>query len=147
MLISIWRILEMIIKEATTQTELFMCMQVRGRVFIDEQHVSSAEEIDEEDRTCRHFIAIIDGNPVATMRAIKHDTYTKLGRICVLREYRKQHIGETLVNYVMQDIKGEFHLGAQLQAIGFYERLGFTCYGEEFMDANIPHRMMKKEVI
>ena len=34
-------------------------------------------------------------------------------------------------------------LGAQLDALGFYERLGFTAYGDVFDDAGIDHRMME----
>ena len=33
-------------------------------------------------------------------------------------------------------------LGSQTHAIGFYERLGFTATGPEYMDAGIPHRDM-----
>ena len=35
-------------------------------------------------------------------------------------------------------------LGAQLQAIGFYERLGFVPEGDVFDDAGIPHRQMRR---
>lgn len=136
----------MIIKEAKNQKDYFMCMKVRGQVFVDEQHVKSEIEIDALDQTCRHFLVIIDNQPVAAMRAIEHEDHTKLGRICVLKEYRHQGIGEQLVHHVMQLIKGEFHLGAQLHALAFYEHLGFISYGDEFIEADIPHIMMKKEV-
>jgi len=33
-------------------------------------------------------------------------------------------------------------LGAQLHAIEFYERLGYTPRGDVFLDANMPHRWM-----
>ncbi len=33
-------------------------------------------------------------------------------------------------------------LGAQTHALGFYERLGFTATGPEYLDAGIPHRDM-----
>ena len=33
-------------------------------------------------------------------------------------------------------------LGAQTHALGFYEHLGFTAFGDEFDDAGIPHREM-----
>jgi predicted GNAT family N-acyltransferase len=36
--------------------------------------------------------------------------------------------------------------GAQLQAISFYEKLGYQCYGDEFMDAGIAHRHMEKTI-
>jgi predicted GNAT family N-acyltransferase len=35
-------------------------------------------------------------------------------------------------------------LSAQTQAIGFYERLGYTAHGEEFDDAGLPHVWMTK---
>lgn len=136
----------MIIKEAKNQKDFFMCMKVRGQVFVDEQHVKSEIEIDVLDQICRHFLVIIDNQPVAAMRAVEHEDYTKLGRICVLKEYRHQGIGEQLVHHVTQLIKGEFRLGAQLHALAFYEHLGFISYGDEFIEADIPHIMMKKEV-
>jgi predicted GNAT family N-acyltransferase len=36
----------------------------------------------------------------------------------------------------------QVHLNAQVKAIEFYERLGFTAEGPEFMDAGIAHRHM-----
>ena len=33
-------------------------------------------------------------------------------------------------------------LGAQVHALGFYERLGFEPVGPVYMDAGIPHRDM-----
>ena len=38
-------------------------------------------------------------------------------------------------------------LGAQLQALPFYEKLGYTAEGQEFIDAGIPHREMIKNLI
>ena len=35
-------------------------------------------------------------------------------------------------------------LGAQTHAIGFYEKLGFTAFGPEYLDAGIPHRDMDR---
>lgn len=136
----------MIIKEAKNQKDFFMCMKVRGQVFVDEQHVKSEIEIDDLDQTCRHFLIMIDDQPVAAMRADSHENYTKLGRICVLKKYRHQGIGEQLVHYVTHLIKGEFRLGAQLHALAFYEHLGFISYGDEFIEAAIVHIMMKKVV-
>jgi predicted GNAT family N-acyltransferase len=40
----------------------------------------------------------------------------------------------------------EVLLGAQLTAIAFYERLGYVVEGEEFLDARIRHRWMRKVI-
>ena len=37
-------------------------------------------------------------------------------------------------------------LGAQMHAMGFYKSNGYEEYGEEFLDANIPHMNMKKTI-
>jgi len=35
-------------------------------------------------------------------------------------------------------------LGAQIHALGFYERLGYAAYGPEFDDAGMPHRATRR---
>jgi predicted GNAT family N-acyltransferase len=37
-------------------------------------------------------------------------------------------------------------LAAQLQAIGFYERLGYVARGDVFLDAGIEHRWMDADL-
>jgi ElaA protein len=36
------------------------------------------------------------------------------------------------------------YLGSQSHATGFYEKLGFVIEGDEFLDAGIPHRHMRR---
>jgi ElaA protein len=38
----------------------------------------------------------------------------------------------------------EARLGSQSHATGFYEKLGFVVEGDEFLDAGIPHRRMRR---
>ena len=38
------------------------------------------------------------------------------------------------------------YLGAQVTAVPFYERLGYRVFGEPFVEAGIPHRLMEKTV-
>lgn len=49
-------------KKASSQKDFFMCMEVRGLVFNDEQHVPSHIQIDQIDQTCLHYLAIEDQN-------------------------------------------------------------------------------------
>lgn len=37
-------------------------------------------------------------------------------------------------------------ISAQVQAMKFYENLGFIKYGDLFLEANIPHYKMKKNL-
>ena len=68
----------------------------------------------------------------------------KPGRIAVLREYRKQHLGARLMEELLKKAEElgarELHIGAQVQAQGFYEKFGFhTCGEPVYMDVHIPH--------
>jgi len=59
-------------------------------------------------------------------------------------------LGSRIVNFLEDKAQAQglrrVYLGAQLQAISFYEKLGYRCYGDEFMDAGIAHRYMEKTI-
>jgi ribosomal protein S18 acetylase RimI-like enzyme len=38
----------------------------------------------------------------------------------------------------------EVHLHARAQVVGFYERCGYACQGEPFLEVGIPHRLMRR---
>ena len=117
---------------------------VRRIVFIEEQHVPEALELDESDRICHHvLVRDADNKPVGTGR-IGPDG--RIGRMAVLKEYRGQGVGSALLaallDYARQEQYDAVYLHAQLDAIPFYENHGFIANGETFMDAGIPHRTM-----
>ena len=117
--------------------------KIRRLVFIEEQHVPEELEWDEEDNTSTHFIVTIDNKAVATAR-LKPDG--QIGRMAVLAEYRNQGIGHQLLDFVLQHAVSsglkQVYLHAQVTAIPFYEKQGFTATGDIFYEANIPHREM-----
>ena len=117
---------------------------VRRAVFIEEQHVPKALELDEADKTCHHVLATnADNQPIGTGR-IGPDGH--IGRMAVLKEYRRQGVGSALLaallDYARQEQYSNVYLHAQLSAIPFYEKHGFVAEGEEFIDAGIAHRNM-----
>ena len=63
--------------------------------------------------------------------------------MAVLPEYRGMGIGAKMLEAIMDcgRAKGitDFHLSAQITAIGFYRKMGFKAYGEEFLEAGIRH--------
>ena len=88
--------------------------------------------------------------PVATGRLYFDGAKLFIGRICVLREYRGQAIGDLMMRMMILrgfDFAREIYLHAQQQAQGFYERYGFQVQGEPFLEEGAPHVLMvlKKE--
>ncbi len=109
-----------------------------------EQKVPVEEEIDGLDPEAYHFIARDkQGRPAGTARLLPSG---QLGRMAVLKPYRGQGLGSALLQFVVswhrQRSLPQLFLHAQLQAIPFYRRLGFSEQGPEFLDAGIAHREM-----
>ena len=143
---------QMKIRKIETQDQLEIAKQIRTKVFVEEQKVDPSLEYDEYDSIDRsdvfHILAMINNEAVATLRLIKEGKTLKVGRVAVLKDYRKQGIGMKIMHYAEKyACNNGFEtlvLGAQLQAIPFYEANGYVAYGDIYMDADIEHRMMKK---
>ena len=120
---------------------------VRKQVFMDEQGFST--ELDETDKIATHVILYDNDKPIATGRIYQENDEYHIGRICVLQAYRKNHLA-SIVMQTLEEIgfkqTDTIYLSAQLQAKGFYEKLGYLAYGDEYMDEHCPHIMMKKEL-
>lgn len=125
------------------------CLQIRRVVFIAEQNVPEAEELDGLDALCTHFLARAAGVPVGTARLrMADDGRAKAQRVAVLKEWRGLGLGQALMAAVEAAARErgatEVVLAAQVSAIPFYERIAYAAWGDEFMDAGIPHRWMKR---
>lgn len=127
-------------------------LNIRYKVFVKEQHVPVEVETDELEDKSHHLVLYENQKPVGTARIYhRGDGIYKIQRVAVLKEARKQGIGARLIKECELQIKKlqgiQITLGAQLQALPFYENLGYTAEGPEFMDAGIPHREMTKNLI
>ncbi len=83
---------------------------------------------------------------MGTARLVLEGENAKIGRMAVLRRFRNKGIGRILLKRVLAyskkyKVKLVF-LNAQVLVIGFYEKMGFRCVGNRFMEAGIPHRRM-----
>ena len=126
--------------------DIATCRALRRAVFIEEQGVSEADELDDLDGVAVHLLAIVDGRPMGSARIIPGEGYGKIGRVCVLAEARGTGLGAALMREAVQECRRlglkTARLGAQTHALGFYEALGFEAVGPVFDDAGIPHREM-----
>jgi len=89
---------------------------------------------------------------VATGRFRKTDKGIKIERIATLNQYRGKGYATELIKYLMavaQNAYGEancFYLHAQVSVKPLYEKLGFTAYGNTFIEADIVHQAMEKTI-
>nr|WP_062492695.1 GNAT family N-acetyltransferase [Paenibacillus sp. 32O-W] len=142
------------VMRAATLEQLQQCLAIREEVFVKEQGVDPAIEIDRYDDSplaCVHMLLTVEGQPAATGRIIRYEERTaKLQRIAVLPEYRGIGAGRRLVEAMEEqawrDGFRRIVLDAQCHAEPFYVKLGYrTVSDEPFLDAGIPHVRMTKE--
>ena len=121
---------------------------IRESVFVDEQGISAEIDFDGLDATAVHALAYLNDNAVGTGRMLADG---HIGRIAILKEYRGQKVGSKIVcSFIDEAVKKDYrrvYLGSQKHANEFYQRLGFTAYGEEFIDAGIVHISMEKVLV
>lgn len=122
--------------------------KVRIEVFVIEQNVPIELEWDEGDEVSIHAVAYDEqGQPVATGRLLPDG---HIGRMAVSQSQRGQGIGKqvliTLLEHARQLGHTELVLHAQTHAVPFYEREGFVVEGEEFIEADMPHRLMRRRL-
>lgn len=127
--------------------DIATCRTLRRRVFIEEQGVSEADEMDGKDDQAIHLLATVDGVPMGSARLLVAGEVGKIGRVCVLPEARGTGLGAAVMEAAIAELRRQSgvtkaKLGAQTHALGFYERLGFVAEGPVYDDAGIPHRDM-----
>jgi predicted GNAT family N-acyltransferase len=122
-------------------------MALREEVFIREQLVPADLERDEFDPRSRHVVAIGDNRPIGTGR-LTPDGH--IGRMAVLRSWRRMGVGSALLTRLLDVARDlgvrRVMLNAQLQALPFYLCHGFEPEGDEFLEAGIRHRSMRRIV-
>ncbi|WP_170008702.1 GNAT family N-acetyltransferase [Bacillus fonticola] len=137
-------------KHVTNSTELAQVFEIRTAVFIEEQGTPAEDEFDEYEQTAEHILVYDDNEPVASGRLRVVDGVGKLERICVVASHRKHGFGkvvvETLENMTKEKGLSKAKLHGQTQAEDFYKRLGYVTASDVFMEDNIPHVLMIKNM-
>ncbi len=125
---------------------------LRIEVFCKEQGVPEENEFDDYDLKVAHLVIFSEGEAVATGRNIPYgENEVKIGRIAVKKDKRKLGLGAKIVKELIRKAQEDgakcIHLGAQTQALGFYEKCGFKKVGtSEYLEENIPHYEMYLEL-
>lgn len=124
--------------------------RIREQVFIKEQGFEN--EFDQTDEQAVHIVVFSGEQAAGTGRVYWDDALDSwvIGRVAVLPEYRKLRIGVEILSCLEDWLKQKgaktVMISAQCQARGFYEKCGYTAFGESYLDEGCPHIRMKKEL-
>ncbi|ADC87912.1 MULTISPECIES: GNAT family N-acetyltransferase [Staphylococcus] len=139
----------MIFKIVTNKAMLTDCFNIRKTVFVEEQGVPLAHELDAFEDDCTHVIGYDhQGKPIACGRFRNDNTSVKVERIAVIKSYRRTGVGKKLMLAIEQFIHEQGYsyvtLHAQIHAKPFYKLLGYSTVGQPFMEEQIEHIKMEK---
>lgn len=127
-----------------------LIQEIRLQVFVAEQGFLREEEFDRFDELAYHVLALnAEGKACGTGRLYEdflHHDSARIGRMAVLPEARRTGCGRAILLHLIEHAKAlgfrRIVLSAQEQAIGFYQRMGFTPTGPHYLDAHVPHQDM-----
>jgi predicted GNAT family N-acyltransferase len=115
------------------------CLEVRKKVFREEQQWAADDEIDEHEETSIHFLALINGQPAGTARFRIHKGMIKFERVATLPGFRGRGVGSQVILKMLEEIDSHYPdylpiMHAQMHASGFYEKLGWIIVSEPFIE-------------
>lgn len=136
------------------EESLKQCLKVREEVFVVEKGVSKGIEVDEHDcldKLCDHFLIKYQNNNVGTIRCL-HTTgdIIRVQRFCFLKEQRGIGLGKTVMKYIENYYKKlgikTIEMDAKYEVHGFYEKCGYSKTSDVFLEVNIEHIKMMKNL-
>jgi predicted GNAT family N-acyltransferase len=119
---------------------------VRHAVFVVEQGVPETIERDGRDASCVHVLAFDSSGAAVGTARMTEDGH--VGRMAVLKTHRREGVGRAMLDALVERAweKGmeSVCLNAQLYAVPFYTKAGFTQKSAVFYEASMPHVSMEK---
>src|SRR5687767_2234827 len=89
------------IRRVSSDRQMAQAFAIRLRVFVKEQGVPEDIELDRDDRRAIHFLAVAPAQTLGTARLVKHGHSAKIGRMAVLKSYRRKGIGKKLLMHAI----------------------------------------------
>jgi predicted GNAT family N-acyltransferase len=138
------------IRRVASDEELAAALELRHRVFCEEQGVPKREELDGRDADALHLVAVRDGVVLGTCRLLFVDRTVQFSRLAVDPAARREGLATLLLREADRESRARHArrivLHAQTYARALYERDGYEPRGRRFVEAGIEHVAMEKRL-
>ena len=130
-----------------TASEVYQILHLRSEVFVVEQDCVYLDP-DDKDASAIHVLGYYGAEFAAYSRILPPGKeFVHIGRVIVKEKFRGKELGRHLMKFSMHKARSIFQspiqLAAQSYLRDFYESLGFTQIGEEYLLDGIPHMDMQ----
>ena len=138
--------------EELNKAELYQIIQLRIAIFIVEQNCPYPD-LDDMDQDAQHMWIEDAGEIVCYLRvnpAGSRFTEPSLGRIVTKKSHRNHGLAEKLIkkaiDLVCEKESKAIRISAQCYLEKYYEKFGFLKASEEYLEDDIPHIEMLRNV-
>ena len=136
-------------RAALAREEVDAALELRRRVFCEEQGVSREAERDGRDGEALHVVAFAAGGSlVGTCRLLIEDGVARLGRMAVEPALRGRGAGLAVLREAERAAlaagASKVRLHAQTTAASLYGRAGYEARGRPFLEEGIEHVTMER---
>ena len=133
--------------------ELYQILRLRSEVFVVEQHCNFMD-MDNKDQKCSHLLGYDGDRLLAYSRIVPAQVsyeFPSIGRIVVSPQGRGMGLGIELLNVSIAQLetmygKSKIRIGAQLYLKKFYGFFGFFQSGDIYLEDDIEHIEMTREL-
>lgn len=134
-----------------TGREMFCVARLRIDTFVTEQKITVPELDDQDlDAIQVYLLNKEETAALAVCRIFPENGKWMLGRVAVAAAARGQKLGTKMMAQVEEYLRNQganrLYCHAQWQAKPFYDFLGYKTKGEPFVEADIKHVMMYKDL-
>lgn len=138
------------IRRIRDSAELAAAVDLRRRVFCEEQGVPQRDELDGRDPEGLHLVAVEDGAVIAACRIVFVGSTAQFSRLAVEPSERRRGIARLVLERAEQECRAakakRIVLHAQTYAISLYEAAGYRARGTTFRHAGIEHIAMELRI-
>jgi predicted GNAT family N-acyltransferase len=138
------------VRRVRTTGEMAAALELRHQVFCEEQGVPKHEELDGRDHEALHLVAVSDGELLATCRLLFVGATVQFSRLAVRASDRRRGIATALLELAEAETRAagarRLVLHAQTYAQQLYETAGYEPRGRVFIEADIEHVAMEKQL-
>lgn len=126
--------------------DVYALCRLRVDVFVVEQNCAYPElDGADEDPETVHFWHTIDGRIVSTLRLLRRDGETRIGRVCTAADARGRGLSAELMRAALDRADGEtVVIGAQARLEKWYGGFGFVRSGPDYDEDGILHLPMTR---
>ena len=139
------------VREVADPADYDAAIALRREVFVVEQGVTEAEDLDGRDPEATHFVAVDDGRVIAACRVLEgRDGTILFGRLVVAADRRREGVASLMLaqaeTWARTHGGRRISLSAQTAAQTLYEQAGYRQRGEPYVEARIEHVWMDKDL-